>query len=170
MNKDASSLYALWNVLENFPLESGLNSSESEEASRKRGLGMEFYLSTIPCDKPAPILWSPFSCAREARAAEGEKGTITWAQTRPMKLCKKVPESRQRSYPFMLCHKNSILLYLMEGHIYINTVKPQLTLCWGTCHPQAALRLTGSDYIVCNTKHLYYKNIKYKTVYTTISD
>ena len=32
--------------------------------------------------------------------------------------------------------------------IHIKTVKPQLTLCWGTCHPQAALRLTGSDYIV----------------------
>ena len=34
----------------------GLNSSESksEEASRKRGLalGIEFHLSTIPCNKP----------------------------------------------------------------------------------------------------------------------
>ena len=30
----------------------GLNSSESEEALRKRGLGMEFDLSTISCDKP----------------------------------------------------------------------------------------------------------------------
>ena len=30
----------------------GLNSSESEEASRKPDLGMEFHLSTIPCDKP----------------------------------------------------------------------------------------------------------------------
>ena len=37
---------------EKFP--AGLNSSESEEASRKRGLGTgrEFHLSTIPCDKP----------------------------------------------------------------------------------------------------------------------
>ena len=35
---------------EKFP--AGLNSSESEEALRNRGLGMEFHLSTIPCDKP----------------------------------------------------------------------------------------------------------------------
>ena len=35
---------------EKFP--AGLNSSESEEVSRKRGLGMEFHLSAIPCDKP----------------------------------------------------------------------------------------------------------------------
>ena len=34
-------------------------------------------------DFTAPMLWSPFSCAREARAAFGarkKKGTITWAQ------------------------------------------------------------------------------------------
>ena len=37
----------VWDV-KNFPLDS----SESEEASRKRGLGMEFHLSTIPWDKP----------------------------------------------------------------------------------------------------------------------
>ena len=36
---------------EKFP--AGLSSSDQcEEASRKRGLGMEFHLSTIPCDKP----------------------------------------------------------------------------------------------------------------------
>ena len=35
---------------EKFPAE--LNSSESEEASRKRGLGMEFHISTKPCDRP----------------------------------------------------------------------------------------------------------------------
>ena len=36
-----------------FPAGLKFNSSESEEASRKRGLGMEFHLSTmsIPCDK-----------------------------------------------------------------------------------------------------------------------
>ena len=37
-------------------LPAGLNSSESEEASRKRGLGMEFHLSTIPCDKPDTVI------------------------------------------------------------------------------------------------------------------
>ena len=37
---------------EKFPAGLKFNSSESEEASRKRSLGMEFHLSTIPCDKP----------------------------------------------------------------------------------------------------------------------
>ena len=41
---------------EKFP--AGLNSSESEEASRKRGLGRKFYLSTIPCDQATAV-----SCA-----------------------------------------------------------------------------------------------------------
>ena len=55
----------VWDV-KNFPLDSAAlslrkhrenefwqwSSSESEEPSRKRDLGMEFHLSTIPCDKP----------------------------------------------------------------------------------------------------------------------
>ena len=38
----------VWDV-KKFP--AGLNISESEEASRKRGLEMEFHPSTLPCDK-----------------------------------------------------------------------------------------------------------------------
>ena len=40
---------------EKFP--PGFNSLKSEKASRKRGWGMEFHLSAIPCYKPDTGKW-----------------------------------------------------------------------------------------------------------------